>query len=134
MNRFTLKGKTSAAKLNGKIKRRESEKIFVELWPAKLWSYDEGYDIFFEINRMVYQLQHNALNFIKEHRLFSILINNPSYHQSQSLYSSPQQLNYRSTISNQNDLNTEQMQAIECIVNGRYNPVPNLLYGPPGKI
>lgn len=121
--------------MDGKIKRRENEKIVVELFREKNWRCYEVYDMFFTVNRMEYQLQHNALNLIETHRLFPILIDNPLYRR-QSLHSAFQAENFE-FITNRTELNTElnieQMQAIECIVNGNYNPVPYLLYGPPGK-
>lgn len=121
----------NAEKFNGKIKSRESERINVEIYPG--WKFDttDTYSIEFEINRTGFQLQHNALNFIKKHALFKILINNPLYHYQNSI--SPTIRN-NPTISKQNGLNDEQTQAIECIVNGEYNPLPYLLYGPPGTI
>lgn len=81
---------------------------------------------------MNYQLQHNALSFIEKHRLFPILINNPAYN-SQRLCSAlpPRNLQF---MENQNQLNAEQIQAIESIENGKYHPFPYLLYGPPGMI
>lgn len=124
---------SSAQQLDGKITRREFGKIFVNLFPTRGWRFDDDvYDVFFKVNRMIYQLQHNALNFVKKHRLFSILINNPSYH-SQSLYSLDQSDDFE-LPTNPNELNKEQMRAVKCIVDGEYNPVPYLIYGPPGKI
>lgn len=118
--------------VNGKIKRRESNKLYVELF-GKSYRIGECYDIMFQVNRMNYQLQHFALQLIVHNRLFPILINNPSYH-SQNLHSVPcQSDNLQCTTNNPNELNAEQIKAIECIVSGKYNPVPNLLYGPPGK-
>lgn len=54
------------------------------------WNMNEFqlFDIIFYKNRTTFQLQHNALNYVKQHRLFSILINNPKYaieHQSNQL-------------------------------------------------
>lgn len=69
--------------ISGLIKGSNKDFIFVEV--------DEGfghllnncskqtYDIFFNINRMPFRLQHNALEWIKKHNLFNILINNPIY-------------------------------------------------------
>lgn len=119
----------TGTKFNGKIKSRESEKINVEIYPG--WECDtfDTYSIVFEINRTGFQLQHNALNFIKEHALFDIFINSPLYHYQNSI---PTLNNINQTTPNQNELNDEQKQAIESIVNGKYNPLPYLLYGPPG--
>lgn len=122
----------SAEKFNGKILRRESEKIYVNIYQGWKCNDVDTYSISFEVNRTGFQLQHNALNFIKKHALFSILINSPLYYCPNSTQTLNNNINR--TISNQNELNNEQMQAIECIVNGKYNPHPYLLYGPPGMI
>lgn len=116
-------------KFNGKILRRESDKIYVNIYPGWKCSTIDTYSISFEINRTGFQLQHNALHFIKKHALYNILINSPLYHYPTSAAPS---ISISQTNLNQTDLNNEQMQAIECIVNGKYNPHPYLLYGPPG--
>ncbi|XP_037036186.1 putative helicase mov-10-B.2 isoform X2 [Bradysia coprophila] len=133
LDRFTLKSESSEKSVDGKILRREADRLYVDLF-TKYFRIDDCYNLFFQVNRMNYQLQHNALQFIAEHRLFSILINNPSYH-SQSLHTVQSQWqsdDLQFTTNYQNELNIEQMKAVECIVNANYNPLPNLLYGPPG--
>lgn len=45
------------------------------------WSSHTFYNISFTINRIVYQLQHNALKWFKEHKLFTILIHNSRFEQ-----------------------------------------------------
>lgn len=116
-------------KFNGKIIRRESGKIYVNIYPGWECSSTGSYSIKFEVNRTGFQLQHNALDFIQMHGLFSIFINNRLYYSQNPISPS---IDNNHTISTQNDLNDEQTQAIECIVNGNYNPLPYLLYGPPG--
>lgn len=118
-------------KFNGKILRRELEKIFVNIYPGWECNDVDTYAIVFEINRMGFQLQHNALNYIKNHALFSIFVNNPLYYSQNAILPSIN-ANHSISNSNSNELNNEQYQAIEHIVNGQYNPVPYLLYGPPG--
>lgn len=39
----------------------------------------EEYDIHFTLNRVPYQLQHNALEFLQKEKLFKILINQNFY-------------------------------------------------------
>lgn len=39
----------------------------------------QHFNVFFNINRTVYQLQHNALKWFEKHNLFSLLIENPRY-------------------------------------------------------
>lgn len=120
----------TGTKFNGKITSRESEKINVDIYPGWDCQTLDTYSITFEINRTGFQLQHHALNFIKKHELFNILINSPLYYYQ---YSNRPLVSVNPTDSNQNGLNDEQMQAIECIVDGKYNPQPYLLYGPPGN-
>lgn len=126
-----MRTNSTAKKFNGKIISRESERINVEIYPG--WECDttDTHSIIFEINRTGFQLQHNALNFIKKHSLYNALINNPSYHCQDSI---PPLININHTNPRQSNLNEEQMQAIEFIINGEYNPRPYLLYGPPGMI
>lgn len=134
MIRLTLTPIDGEISLNGKIKRRESGKIYVEIFNANRWNSIiamERYNIVFEINRIVYQLQHNALDFIKRYRLFDILINNPSYHYQEE----ENRLNCSRSVcrnSTLNDLNSEQIRAVDNIVTGDNFPLPYLLYGPPG--
>lgn len=120
-----FRGKT----FNGKILRRESEIIYADIYPGWECTTTDSYNITFEVNQLVFQLQHNALNFIRQHHLFDIFINNPQYHSPD-----PPWIDNNNTISPQDGLNAEQLQAIECIVNGNYNPMPYLLYGPPGRV
>lgn len=40
---------------------------------------DQLFDIYFEINQTTYQLQIQALDYLKEHSLFEVIINNPLY-------------------------------------------------------
>lgn len=127
-----MSSESNVKKFNGKIIRRESETIYVNIYPGRECSSIDIYSIVFEINRMGFQLQHNALNFIKQHALFGIFINNPLYHAQNVISPSTNIQNISSSISNSNELNDEQFQAIENIVNGNYSPVPFLLYGPPG--
>lgn len=129
MIRFTLTSRTNRFSLNGKIKRRESKKIYVEIFNANKCDTYEQYNIVFDTNRNVYQLQHNALDFVKRHGLFDILIYNPSYH-----YQKEERRSNLSAhrISSATDLNNEQLLVIDSIVMGDNFPFPYLLYGPPG--
>lgn len=124
-----MRSNSSMEKFDGKIRGRESARINVEIYPGWKCDISDAYSITFEINRTGFQLQHNALKFIKKHSLFDILINNPLYHCQNSILPT---ISSNPAISEQDGLNREQMQAIECIVNGEYNPLPYLLYGPPG--
>lgn len=119
--------------LNGKIKQRKGEKIIVEIFNAYKYDHFTTYDLTFETNRIVYQLQHSALEFIEKHEIFNILINHPDYYrQIEDRWPSRSTSVFANSNANQNDLNDEQMQAIDCIVEGNNYPLPYLLYGPPG--
>lgn len=107
------------------------------------------FNITFNINRIVYQLQHNALKWIKEHNLFSILIDNPRYELTsfQKLESEYRYVisekkvlkltyNYRyyfSSLQFCNRLNEEQKNAVKHIVQADKDSNPFILFGPPGK-
>lgn len=151
LNRFTLRT-TTHIPLQGKVTKRVANKIFVKLFYSQEWRCGVKYDIHFELNQLNYQIQHSALDLIEMHRLFPVLINNPLYH-SQSYDASVTHMKrllacdehiarksgsrsiVKTTAKPQRaDLNPEQTQAIECIIGGSYNPLPYLLYGPPGKV
>ncbi|XP_055301201.1 putative helicase mov-10-B.1 isoform X2 [Sitodiplosis mosellana] len=132
VNRFKLISKYGREEWDGKINRKESNKIYVHLFtsPKQMPSTNELYDISFKLNQTVYQLQHNAIDYITKHGLFDILINNPMYHtQERSIRSSSDSA---LTNCNNDELNIEQRQAVNCIVEGKHHPIPYLLYGPPG--
>lgn len=68
----------------GSIKGKDDEKIFIELYeqsflPFKKIYKNQPFDIFFRFNRLSFRMQHYALEFIREHRLFTHLINNPAF-------------------------------------------------------
>lgn len=43
---------------------------------------EESFDLLFQVNRLPYQLQHQALDFIQKDKLFDVLINNDNYSRS----------------------------------------------------
>lgn len=70
--------------LLGQICGIKSHQIIIEIYPKSIDqvrnSYKtEVYDIFFELNRLRYQLQHCAWDFICEQDLFVRLIDNTAY-------------------------------------------------------
>lgn len=77
--------------IRGQVRRfkQNDEKIIIEIvdnFDFVLRKYrNDLYDILFELNRMPYQLQHNALDFVKKHKLFDILIKNDLYYQTPTL-------------------------------------------------
>lgn len=115
---------------DGKIKRKESNKIYVLIYtlPKQVLSTTVPYDITFKLNQNVHKLQNDALEFIEKHKLFNILINNPKYH-SQELSLTKSVFNHYTDV----ELNLEQRQAVDCIVDGKHHSIPYLLYGPPGR-
>ncbi|XP_055307474.1 putative helicase mov-10-B.1 [Sitodiplosis mosellana] len=72
-------------------------------------------------------LQHNALKWIKEHNLFSILIGNPRYE-----LTSPQKLDSEYSFQFCDELNEEQKNAVKYIVQADKDSNPFILFGPPG--
>lgn len=68
----------------GSIKGKDDEKIFIELYEQSYLSFkriykNQPFDIFFRFNRLSFRMQHYALDFIRDHRLFTRLINNPAF-------------------------------------------------------
>lgn len=114
---------------DGQIIFKENNTIFIELKLIESWHKDHLYDIVFKSNRTFYLLQHQALDFVRSHKLFNLLINNPSYWSNWES-SHNQFCKLESSVST--DLNEEQKEAVENIVEGAYYPLPYLLYGPPG--
>lgn len=82
---LVLKSKSnSEKKIRGQVYRISGKKIIIEIFPEsykliqKAWK-NELYDIFFILNRVPYQVQHYALQFIEKEKLFPKLINNKLY-------------------------------------------------------
>lgn len=73
--------------IRGRIRRFEEndERIVIEI----LENFDfvhkrylnDFYDIRFEVNHEIFQLQHHALSFLKSEHLYNVLIENKLYHQ-----------------------------------------------------
>lgn len=74
----------------GTIKGKDEEKIYIEMYEQSYVSFREKYknqlfDIFFRFNRLSFRMQHFALDCIREHKLFNILINNPAYNNNEKI-------------------------------------------------
>lgn len=89
------------------------------------------YDINFHINRLPYQLQHNALQWVNHHKLFDVLINNPLMNLNHDSYQNSSK-NYKFTCDIAEKLNESQKKAVHNIIHSRNRPIPFLLFGPPG--
>lgn len=68
----------------GSIKGKDEEKIYIEIYEQSYVTFREKYknqpfDIFFRFNRLSFRMQHYALDCIRDHRLFDLLIDNPDY-------------------------------------------------------
>lgn len=85
LDHFTLTNPKWRGSIDGRIKyNSEKELIIVEISEESV-EYVEttiGYNIEFHVNRLPFQVQHRALDFVKNHNLVEILINNPEYDQS----------------------------------------------------
>lgn len=131
-DRFVLRSKDGSVVLDGEIILKKQNKIFVELsgdMPCEPVE-DQLYDIFFHHNRTFYLMQHLTLDFIEDHQLFELLINNPLYSTD-----SGKALNMNNNCEETqtlDGLNEEQLEAVKRIAGGDYYPCPFLLYGPPG--
>lgn len=81
---FTLKSaQSSNVSLGGQIKASNKDFIFIEITERDHSEYlqrniHRTYDICFHVNRLPFQLQHHALDWIESHRLFNVFVNNPS--------------------------------------------------------
>lgn len=65
----------------GKIQGKNVEKIFIEIPSESFLSVyqTESFDFRFILNRVPFQMQHFALDFLRDHDLFDLLIDNPAY-------------------------------------------------------
>lgn len=127
--KFTLFSKNGDRLTDGEIIFKEDNKISVELESTENWRRDRLYDLVFQVNRVYHLLQHQALDFVLQHKLFDLLIDNPNYsapesHDNQIDYVPPKVIDF--------GLNEEQKNALTNIVSGKYYPLPYLLYGPAG--
>lgn len=129
---FVLQSKDGSWITNGQIIFKENKKIFVDLESITDWHQDQLYDIVFRINRTFYLLQHQALDLVRSHKLFDLLINNPTYYSDCKSDDINRHCKPESPIVINVDLNDEQEEAVVNIVQGEYYPLPYLLYGPPG--
>ncbi|KAG4068951.1 hypothetical protein HA402_005099 [Bradysia odoriphaga] len=135
LSRFVLHSADDAQEIGGSISRRDNEKIYVSLYDGvERFNEDTLYDIKFKINRIPFQVQHKALDFIRSHKLFEILIENPKYSTQET---HPHENEHRESAmlcENElnNSLNEEQIQAVQRISSGNYHPLPYILYGPAG--
>lgn len=84
----------------------------------------QNYDVTFYSNRLVFQLQHQVLKWLKNHDLFNVLIQNPEY----KMFPNRQNREY----FEREYLNDEQNLAVNNILS-LHDSVPFLLFGPPGK-
>lgn len=88
------------------------------------------FSINFFTNRMVYQLLLNALDWMKKHKLHSVLINNHRYDEIDYSIHTPIDLKLCCPYSD--TLNEEQRLAVLHILRGKNHELPILLHGPPG--
>lgn len=83
------------------------------------------------INQLPFQIQHTALQFVWEHDLFSILIQNPRYETKGEVVESREK--FEINCKSEENLNAEQRIAIEYIVKAESAPCPYILFGPAGQ-
>lgn len=133
-DQFILRSKDgSMEQIDGTIILKQNTKIFVELDGfISNWDENQLYDIIFHNNRTFHLLQQQALNYVKHHKLFDALIDNPKYKLPLS-NGDTNEAEYEDLIpSTIEDLNEEQKLAVNRMIKGDNFPLPYLLYGPPG--
>lgn len=125
---------------SGQIKKYDNDFIYVEIVEeefADLQKYSEKqcFDIRFNMNRVGYQLQHRALDYVRRHSLHSILINNKLYARQYDFVNdvSGSFGNSLNSLSGKfaERLNDEQRIAVKFITKSD-NLQPYLLFGPAG--
>lgn len=88
LDRFILKPRHKLEKSKneiwGQVERVRENKIYLEIYrecfnDVRNSYKNTQYDIFFKVNRIPFQLQHLALEFIEKEQLFTRLINNSFY-------------------------------------------------------
>lgn len=92
---------------------------------------NNSFDIILYTNRTTFQLQHLALQLLKEHELFELLFKNPLYLKfpnEKPACSAPSAIDCTSI-----ELNAEQKRAVINIVEAKNKPMPFILFGPPGN-
>lgn len=135
----------------GQIKGINKDFIFIEINDQHYADYVKqncsrrSFDIYFQLNIMTFQLQHNALNWMRLHKLFDLLVNNPEYNSlsAMSNYSELRSNIRLETLQTQSSyfrgelgskLNQEQKSAAINIVEAKNSPLPYLLFGPAGEL
>lgn len=68
----------------GSIKGKDEDKIYIELYEQSYLRFEKVYknqpfDVFFRCNRLSFRMQQYALDLMRDHRLFNLLIDNPAY-------------------------------------------------------
>lgn len=126
----------SDTEIIGRIKKADKDWIYLCISDEYSLNYVKAYckevvfDITFHINRTPFQIQHLALQYMQEHNLFPILINNPSF------VNKPSNLNTRALVAAEEELseqlNHEQQIAVENITTSTNTEVPYVLFGPAG--
>lgn len=86
--------------MSGQIQGSNKDYIFIDIaeenFDYLLRNCDNKlYDITFHINRTPFQLQHNALAWVKQHKLFPALINDEKYGRNEPEYINLNEFNFR---------------------------------------
>lgn len=118
----------------GQVKRCDKDFIYVEINEEDFdllrnYCKTKYFDIAFNINRVGYQIQHRALDYLHEHNLHPILIDNPEYDLCQDYRGSSVEFSTSGKLYE--SLNDEQKTAVKFIAKSD-NFLPYLLFGPAG--
>lgn len=126
--------------INGKIERCDQNYIYIKITKGfeemvvLHKSPMQFFDVYFHINQTPYQLQLQALDYVKEHGLFEKIINSPLMQTTNEERHTIYEVSRSFSCTNSEKLNDEQKVAIQNITEGHCHPLPYLLNGPPGEL
>lgn len=120
-----------ASAIKGVIRRTNSDKVRIKIVKNELSvKENRSYIIKFEINSIPFDAQQMALSYVKEHKLFPLLIESRTFDEFDA--DDHAVIVFDEDTEIDSDLNVEQRIAIEYIVQKRQSLPLYILYRPPG--
>lgn len=114
------------------IRRSYSDNIRIKIIKNEMLAREnKKYNIKFEINSIPFDAQQMALSYVREHKLFPLLIDSRTFDEVNTDDYAFIEID-RDDETIDSDLNAEQRIAVEYIVQKRKPLPPYVLYGPPG--
>lgn len=118
--------------MKGVIRRTNTNNIRIKIVKNGLSVREnDNYRINFEINTTPFDAQQMALNYVREHKLFPLLIESRTFDEMNTNDHAFIKFN-RDDETIDSNLNEEQRTAVEYITKKRESLPPYVLYGPPG--